>query len=236
MYSMKFLQEFCVAYWVEPLRFWTLVCILCLLWLVPVQVCAVEGTIDVSAAVSESEQKSPQISAGVTSSDLPAEMQAQLRKPIDLSGLEKIAGTSDENELSIVQAMTQMFLGLLVVILMIVAAAWAYRRWGKQLAGHASSRQYMELLETMPVGVKRAVSLIRVGDQVLVVGQGEHEVNFLCSMKSSELQNAAQSEMQEVTLEELGSDSADNDSANSEQAGPVSAFKSKLEQMLRSKS
>lgn len=45
--------------------------------------------------------------------------------------------------------------------------------------------RHLTVIETVPLGFKRSVSLLRIGDQVLVVGQGEHDLSHLATLPAS---------------------------------------------------
>lgn len=45
--------------------------------------------------------------------------------------------------------------------------------------------RHLEVVEQVTIGYKRAVSLVRIGDQVLVLGQGEHELSHLATLPAS---------------------------------------------------
>ena len=80
--------------------------------------------------------------------------------------------------------------GLLVslVVIAVIAGglAFAVRKLGMRrvLPGRG---QYLKVIETVPLGFKRSVSLVRIGDQVLVVGLGEHDLSHLATLPASVL-------------------------------------------------
>ena len=45
--------------------------------------------------------------------------------------------------------------------------------------------RHLTVIETVPLGFKRSVSLLRIGDQILVVGQGEHDLSHLATLPAS---------------------------------------------------
>ncbi|NRA39696.1 MAG: flagellar biosynthetic protein FliO [Planctomycetes bacterium] len=239
---MKLYKQGNVEHWVALLRIWTLSCVCALLMSVPVTAqAAVDSVVETIGTTNDVANKHNRVE--VTASNLSPAVQQELQKPIDWSNIETSPVLDSENELSISSAMTQMFFGLLIVIAMIVAAAWSYRRWGKRLMHAGSRQQYMELVETMPLGVKRAISLVRVGDQVLVLGQGEHDVIFLCSLDAEKLQSI-DGDVQDINFESgdnaesilSASDAASELELEVKNNAPLGAFKSKLEKMLRPKS
>ncbi len=78
--------------------------------------------------------------------------------------------------------------GLLVSLMAIavVAAGLAYaaRKFGMRRVLPGRGR-HLTVIETVPLGFKRSVSLLRIGDQVLVVGQGEHDLSHLATLPAS---------------------------------------------------
>jgi flagellar biogenesis protein FliO len=70
----------------------------------------------------------------------------------------------------------------------VVAAGLAYaaRRLGMKRVLPGRGR-HLTVVETVPLGFKRSVSLLRIGDQVLVVGQGEHDLSHLATLPASVL-------------------------------------------------
>lgn len=82
-------------------------------------------------------------------------------------------------------------IGSLVVIVGGAAGlAWALKRFNvrKVLPGRG---RHLEVIETVPLGFKRAVSLVRIGEHLLVIGQGEHELHHLATLPASALNSAS---------------------------------------------
>jgi flagellar biosynthetic protein FliO len=81
-------------------------------------------------------------------------------------------------------------IGLLVSVVLIIAVAallaYAVKRWGgrRTLPGRG---RHLEVIETVPLSFKRSLSLVRIGDQLLVVGQGDHELHHLALLPASVL-------------------------------------------------
>ena len=152
-----------------------------------------------------------------------------LNQKIEWGGeVNKTPKTSEPQSINIVSAMTQMFLGLMFVIAIMVGAAWAYRRWGRRLVHQQMGRQHMELIESMSIGVKRQVTLVRVADQVLVLGQGEHEISTLSSMSVEEFEAAAPKDVK--TSDE---DTQIMDTPDLKEQPKLQVFKQKLADILQ---
>ena len=84
-------------------------------------------------------------------------------------------------------------ISLTVIIALAVGLGLVVKKLGKRRLLPGRGR-HLEVIETVPLGFKRAVSLIRLGDQVLVVGQGEHELHHLATLPASVLGHDAQPE------------------------------------------
>ena len=75
---------------------------------------------------------------------------------------------------------------LVGVIALALALAWAVKRFGLQRVLPGRGR-HIEVVESVGIGPKRSVTLLRLGDQVLVVGQAEHGVTHLATLPASVL-------------------------------------------------
>jgi len=84
----------------------------------------------------------------------------------------------------------QAAIGLMVSLVIIAglawALAWASKRFGMRRVMPGRG-QHLQVIETVPLGFKRAICLVRIHDQVLVVGQGEHELCHLATFPASVL-------------------------------------------------
>lgn len=58
--------------------------------------------------------------------------------------------------------------------------------------------RHLTVIETVPLGFKRSISLLRIGDQVLVVGQGEHDLSHLATLPASILDEPTTKKVQPV--------------------------------------
>ena len=75
-------------------------------------------------------------------------------------------------------------LSLVAVLALAILLGWLVKRLGVKRLVQAKG-QYLEVIESVPVAFKRQVSLLRLGDQVVLVGVGEHEVTHLATMPAS---------------------------------------------------
>jgi flagellar biosynthetic protein FliO len=91
------------------------------------------------------------------------------------------AGVPDGGASIAGRAALSLVLSLVAVIAVAVLLAWLVKKFGvkRMLPGKG---RHLEIIETVPVGFKRSVSLMRIGNQILVVGQGEHELNHLATL------------------------------------------------------
>ena len=87
------------------------------------------------------------------------------------------------------QAAVSMVISLAAVVAVALLLALAVKKLKvrRLLPGRG---RHLQVIETVPLGFKRAVSLVRIGDQVLVLGQGEHEVSHLATLPASVLDEA----------------------------------------------
>lgn len=84
------------------------------------------------------------------------------------------------------KAATGLVLSLLAILVVAGGLAWAARKFGMKRVLPGRGR-HLTVIETVPLGFKRSVSLVRIGDQVLVVGQGEHDLSHLATLPASVL-------------------------------------------------
>lgn len=73
---------------------------------------------------------------------------------------------------------------LLVVVALALVLGWLVKRLGVKRLIQAKGR-YLEVIESVPLGFKRQASLLRIGDIVVVVGVGEHELVTLATLPAS---------------------------------------------------
>ena len=76
--------------------------------------------------------------------------------------------------------------GLCLVIGLAVALGWAAKRLGMRRLVQGRG-QHLTVVETVPIGFKRQAALVRFGDQVVLVGLGEHECCHLGTFPASAL-------------------------------------------------
>jgi flagellar biosynthetic protein FliO len=70
---------------------------------------------------------------------------------------------------------------LLVVLVLVVALAWVVKRLG--MRGLMPNRgSHLEVLDRLPLAFKRQAVLLKVGNQAVLVGLGEHEVVHLATV------------------------------------------------------
>ena len=73
---------------------------------------------------------------------------------------------------------------LVFVIALAVVLGWLVKRLGVKRLVQAKGR-YIEVLDSVPLGFKRQASLVRIGDIVVLVGVGEHELTTLATLPAS---------------------------------------------------
>ena len=83
-----------------------------------------------------------------------------------------------------------LLLSLLAIAVIAGGLAYMARKFGMRRVLPGRGR-HLTVIETVPLGFKRSVSLVRIGDQVLVVGQGEHDLSHLATLPASILDEQA---------------------------------------------
>lgn len=86
-------------------------------------------------------------------------------------------------------AMVQMLLALAVVL----GLAWGGAKLVKKIGVRAimpGRGRHLDVIETVPLGFKRALSVVRLGDHVLVVGQSELGLCHLATLPATALSAA----------------------------------------------
>lgn len=78
-------------------------------------------------------------------------------------------------------------MSLAVVIALALVLGWLVKRLGVKRLVLAKGR-HLEVVDSVALGFKRQASLLRIGDQVILVGVGEHEVTHLATLPASVLE------------------------------------------------
>lgn len=74
-----------------------------------------------------------------------------------------------------------------VVIALALVLGWLVKRLGVKRLVQARGR-HLEVVDSVALGFKRQASLLRIGDQVILVGVGEHEVTHLATLPATVLE------------------------------------------------
>lgn len=109
------------------------------------------------------------LAAGIFSTELFAAEEPVKKLPKTLAG----GGMSDPN---MAGNLVQTTLGLLVVLLVIGAAAWAFKRFG---GVHVGAQGRMKIIGGISLGTRERAVLLQVGEQQLVVGVSPGRVQTL---------------------------------------------------------
>ena len=80
-------------------------------------------------------------------------------------------------------SLLQVFIGLVAVLLLIAATAWAAKRMGVTQGGTAG---LMQVISTASVGARERVVIVEVGESWLVVGVAPGSVNALMTLPKGE--------------------------------------------------
>lgn len=79
----------------------------------------------------------------------------------------------------------QVFIGLIAVLLLIAATAWAAKRLG---VTHGTSSGLLHVVSSTSVGVRERVVVVEIGESWLVVGVTSASVNALMTLPKGERQ------------------------------------------------
>ncbi len=135
-------------------------------------------------------------------------------------------------------AIGQAAIGLLVSLVIIAGLAWAWA-WASKRFGMRrvmpGRGQHLQVVETVPLGFKRAICLVRIHDQVIVVGQGEHELCHLATFSASVLtpvSGVSAAAPFAVTMEKVTNKVGGDETETTQQPPqPSSAFRQLLESL-----
>ena len=78
--------------------------------------------------------------------------------------------------------MVQLALNLLLVVGMIVLAAWLYRRLGR-VQTRAAGGQWMQIRASLPLGLREKLVLVQVGREYLVLGITPQRMECLARLR-----------------------------------------------------
>ena len=115
---------------------------------------------------------------------------------------------------------------LLLVIALAVVLGWLVKRLGVKRFVQAKGR-YIEVIDSVPLGFKRQASLVRIGDIVVLVGVGEHELITLATLPASTVLSEA------LATPRPASSIVAEVSAASQAAPPDPAFRSLLAKVIK---
>lgn len=78
-------------------------------------------------------------------------------------------------------SLLRMAFALVMVVALAIAAAYLAKRFGLHRRLPGQRGQHMEVLESLPIGPKRMVTLLRINGHHVVIGHGEHAIASLAS-------------------------------------------------------
>lgn len=96
-------------------------------------------------------------------------------------------GYGDKSSAEIVDSsawMINVLLSFVLVILLIVGSAIVARRW--MLGGGQSKERRMQVMETLVLNPKRALHIVKVGDQMLLIGATDQAINLLSELDQAD--------------------------------------------------
>ncbi len=110
------------------------------------------------------------------STDVPAVEHSADNETVAISETEKALPGSGLSDSNMAGNLAQTTLGLLVVLLVIGAAAWAFKRFGNV---HVGAQGRMKIIGGISLGTRERAVLLQVGDQQLVIGVSPGRVQTL---------------------------------------------------------
>lgn len=105
---------------------------------------------------------------------------------VDVAPTAGAAGEASSGDVA--AAATQLGVGLLIVIALAVAAGVLLKRasrGGRRLLRHGG--EHLEVIDSVALGLKRSVSVLRVGQHAVVVGQAEGGLTALATLPIAEV-------------------------------------------------
>lgn len=96
-------------------------------------------------------------------------------------------GYGDKSSAEIVDSPTWMInvmLSFVLVILLIIGSAIVARRW--MLGVGPSKDRRMQVVETLVLNPKRALHIVKVGDQMLLIGATDQTINLLSELDQAD--------------------------------------------------
>lgn len=92
--------------------------------------------------------------------------------------------------------MISVFLKLLLVIMLIIGAAIVAKRWMSG-AVQGKTRQ-MQVIETLPLNPKRALHIIKVGNQTLLIGATDQNITLISELDLAEPEASFHTALQQI--------------------------------------
>jgi flagellar biosynthetic protein FliO len=72
--------------------------------------------------------------------------------------------------------------GFGLVLTLIIAAYWGLRKFAPQYFAKSASGKTMKVIETLPMGDRRSISLIEVANSRFLVGNTPHQINLILTL------------------------------------------------------
>lgn len=94
-------------------------------------------------------------------------------------------GASGESP-SLGGSLLKIFLSLVFVLALVLGSAWILKRLGLSRRGTGKRTGKLEILDALELAPKRAVVVLSIGDQVLVVGHGDFGMNTLATISRAQ--------------------------------------------------
>lgn len=143
-------------------------------------------------------------------------------------------GTSGESP-SLGGSLLKIFLSLVFVLALVLASAWILKRLGLSRRGTGKRTGKLEILDALELAPKRAVVVLAIGDQVLVVGHGDFGMNTLATISRAQFDGKVEGKLAEKNDNKPASSTSTEPiepAAVKSDAGGVVAFRQRLNEVL----
>lgn len=139
-------------------------------------------------------------------------------------------GTSGESP-SLGGSLLKIFLSLLFVLALVLASAWILKRLGLSRRGTGKRTGKLEILDALELAPKRAVIVLAIADQVLVVGHGDFGMNTLATISRAQFDGKVDVKTEEKPVSATATEPTEP-AAVKPDVGGVVAFRQRLNEVL----
>lgn len=121
-------------------------------------------------------------------------VQAQQDSTLAVSAIDKV------NEMNFTALFFKTIFSLILVILLLVAFVYGLKWLQKRMQGGYYPQQNMTVIESLALGPKKQLHLVKLLDRVLLISSSEEQINFLLELDKEETQHMAEQKKQSKTF------------------------------------